>query len=114
MWNKLSGTCLDLDLMQQTPGQLVVISGPSGSGKTTVLRRVFERCPWLESSVSATTRPPRPGEVDGEDYFFLSKRILPPAERGASSSNVSRSLAAGTGTARCKVKSPLDLPPENG
>lgn len=58
--------------MQQTPGQLVVISGPSGSGKTTVLRRVFARCPWLESSVSATTRAPRPGEVDGEDYYFLS------------------------------------------
>jgi guanylate kinase len=72
MWNNLSGSCLDPDLMQQTPGQLVVISGPSGSGKTTVLRQVFERCPWLESSVSATTRPPRPGEVDGEDYYFLA------------------------------------------
>lgn len=59
--------------MPQTPGHLVVISGPSGSGKTTVLRQVFARCPWLESSVSATTRPPRPGEFDGEDYFFLSK-----------------------------------------
>jgi guanylate kinase len=58
--------------MHPPPGQLVVISGPSGSGKTTVLRQVFERCPWLESSVSATTRSPRPGEVDGEDYFFLS------------------------------------------
>ena len=67
--------------MQQTPGQLVVISGPSGSGKTTVLRRVFARCPWLESSVSATTRAPRPGEVDGEDYYFLATEDF--AERRA-------------------------------
>ena len=73
MWNNTSNTCSVLDLMQHTPGQLVVISGPSGSGKTTVLRQVFDRCPWLESSVSATTRAPRPGEVNGEDYFFLSK-----------------------------------------
>jgi guanylate kinase len=73
MWNNSSDTCAVLDLMQHTPGQLVVISGPSGSGKTTVLRQVFERCAWLESSISATTRAPRPGEVNGEDYFFLTK-----------------------------------------
>jgi guanylate kinase len=73
MWNNPLDTCSVFDLMQQSPGQLVVISGPSGSGKTTVLRQVFERCPWLEASVSATTRAPRPGEVHGEDYFFLTK-----------------------------------------
>ncbi len=67
--------------MPHKPGQLVVISGPSGSGKTTVLRQVFARCPWLESSVSATTRPPRPGEVDGEDYYFLTAEDF--AERRA-------------------------------
>jgi guanylate kinase len=56
-----------------SPGRLIVVSGPSGAGKTTVLREVFERCPHLELSVSATTRPPRPGEVHGRDYFFLSQ-----------------------------------------
>lgn len=57
----------------EKPGKLIVISGPSGAGKTTLLRRLFERCPApLVSSVSATTREPRPGEVDGRDYYFLS------------------------------------------
>jgi guanylate kinase len=54
------------------PGKLIVISGPSGAGKTTLVRRVFEECPDLVASVSATTRPPRPGERDGIDYHFLS------------------------------------------
>jgi guanylate kinase len=56
-----------------SPGRLIVVSGPSGAGKTTVLKEVFDRCPQLELSVSATTRPPRPGEVNGRDYYFLSQ-----------------------------------------
>jgi guanylate kinase len=55
-----------------SPGKLIVISGPSGAGKTTLLKRLFEECPTLVSSVSATTRSPRPGERDGVDYHFLS------------------------------------------
>jgi guanylate kinase len=53
-------------------GKLIVISGPSGAGKTTLLKKLCERCPGLSVSVSATTRPPRPGERDGVDYHFLS------------------------------------------
>lgn len=53
-------------------GQLIIVSGPSGAGKTTVLKEVLARSPRLVLSVSATTRPPRPGEVDGVDYYFLS------------------------------------------
>jgi guanylate kinase len=53
-------------------GRLIVISGPSGAGKTTVLRQLLERCDRLEVSVSATTRQPRPGEVNHEDYHFLT------------------------------------------
>ncbi len=55
-----------------TNGRLIVVSGPSGAGKTTVLKEVFRRCPRLTPSVSATTRPPRPGEKEGVDYYFLS------------------------------------------
>jgi guanylate kinase len=55
-------------------GRLIVVSGPSGAGKTTVMRRVYQRAPVpLVASVSATTRPPRPGETDGVDYHFLSE-----------------------------------------
>jgi guanylate kinase len=51
--------------------QLVVLSGPSGVGKSTVLRKLVERYPdQLRLSISATTRPPRPGETDGIDYYF--------------------------------------------
>jgi guanylate kinase len=50
-----------------------VITGPSGVGKGTVIRALRERVPDLELSVSATTRPPRPGERDGVDYHFLPR-----------------------------------------
>lgn len=54
-------------------GKLFVISGASGVGKSTVLKRVMEARNDLRFSVSATTRPPRPGEVDGESYYFVTK-----------------------------------------
>jgi guanylate kinase len=53
--------------------RLIVISGPSGAGKSTVVRELLESCPLpLVMSVSATTRQPRRGEVEGEDYYFLT------------------------------------------
>jgi guanylate kinase len=54
-------------------GFLLVLSSPSGAGKTTITRRLLERDPTLSLSVSVTTRPPRPGEVDGEDYSFIDQ-----------------------------------------
>jgi len=53
--------------------KVFVITGPSGVGKGTLIRGLLERVPGLELSVSATTRPPRPGERDGVDYHFLSR-----------------------------------------
>jgi len=53
-------------------GLVLVVSGPSGAGKTTLLRRVLERDERLRFSVSHTTRRPRPAEVEGEDYFFVT------------------------------------------
>ncbi|MDE3070254.1 MAG: guanylate kinase [Acidobacteriota bacterium] len=58
-------------------GHVFVITGPSGVGKGTLISALMERMPELRLSVSATTRPPRPGEQDGEQYHFMS-----PAEFG--------------------------------
>lgn len=54
-------------------GLLFILSSPSGAGKTTITRALLDRDPQLTISVSVTTREPRPGEVDGRDYHFVSK-----------------------------------------
>ncbi|WP_251212253.1 guanylate kinase [Adlercreutzia murintestinalis] len=54
-------------------GNLFVISGPSGAGKGTLVRRLLAEVPDTWASVSATTRAPRAGEVDGREYFFLTR-----------------------------------------
>ncbi len=53
-------------------GLMLVLSSPSGAGKTTITRALLAKDDSMVMSVSATTRPPRPGEVDGRDYFFVS------------------------------------------
>ncbi len=54
-------------------GKLIVFSAPSGTGKSTIARQVLERIPTLRFSVSATTRQKRAGEIEGVNYYFLSK-----------------------------------------
>src|SRR5260221_5587533 len=54
-------------------GLMFVLSSPSGAGKTTLTRMLIDRMPGLQLSVSVTTRPMRPGEIDGEDYLFVEK-----------------------------------------
>lgn len=56
----------------QRRGLMLVFSSPSGAGKTTISRKLLEKDSNLELSISATTRPRRPGEVNGKDYFFVS------------------------------------------
>lgn len=53
-------------------GLMLVLSSPSGAGKTTLSRKLLEAEKGIEMSVSVTTRPKRPGEVEGKDYFFIS------------------------------------------
>lgn len=53
-------------------GLMLVLSSPSGAGKSTIARALLERDPDIAMSVSCTTRPPRPGEVDGKDYHFVT------------------------------------------
>ncbi|MBR1122406.1 guanylate kinase [Bradyrhizobium lablabi] len=55
-------------------GLMFVLSSPSGAGKTTLSRMLMERVPDLQMSVSATTRPMRPGEVEGKDYYFVDQK----------------------------------------
>jgi guanylate kinase len=55
-------------------GNLFIISGPSGAGKGTLVRELLARDPDVWVSVSATTRAPRPGEVDGREYVFVSEK----------------------------------------
>ena len=70
--------------MTKERGLLIVISGPSGVGKDTLIKRVLELDPNLRYSVSCTTRKPRPNEVDGVDYSFVSReRFQQLIEQGA-------------------------------
>ncbi|WP_310534200.1 guanylate kinase [Novosphingobium sp.] len=54
-------------------GLMFILSSPSGAGKTTIARRLLEQDKEIRLSVSVTTRPMRPGEVDGKDYYFVSQ-----------------------------------------
>lgn len=97
--------------MAAPPALLIVISGPSGVGKDTVCRRLFEIAPQVRYSVSYTTRPARPGEVDGREYSFVSdeefRRLVEAGEflefaqvhdhlYGTSRRRVEEALAGGT------------------
>ncbi|KUG23367.1 guanylate kinase [hydrocarbon metagenome] len=55
-------------------GIFIVVSAPSGTGKSTICQKLLQACPELKFSVSYTSRPPRPNEVDGKDYHFISRQ----------------------------------------
>lgn len=60
----------------QKAGKLLIVTAPSGAGKTTIVQHLLEQFDELAFSVSATTRPPRPGEEHGVDYYFLSQEAF--------------------------------------
>jgi len=66
----------------QRRGLMLVLSSPSGAGKTTLSRRLLQTDPDIVMSVSATTRPPRPNEIEGQDYFFVSPQKFDAMEKG--------------------------------
>jgi len=57
-------------------GQLFIVSGPSGAGKSSLCAALLEKSPNLNLSISCTTRDPRPGEVNGREYHFLSRQTF--------------------------------------
>ncbi len=67
----MSNDCVSKNNTQRK-GMALVICAPSGAGKTTLTGRLRQEFPGIAYSVSCTTRPPRPGEVDGRDYHFIS------------------------------------------
>ena len=66
--------------MSNNKGQLIVISAPSGTGKTSIIKNVIKKLNdenrESKFSISHTTRPPRDGDIDGGDYFFVSDEIF--------------------------------------
>jgi guanylate kinase len=62
--------------LKDSDGLYIVVSAPSGTGKTSVLREVLRLCPNMLFSVSYTTRPPRPDEQEGKDYYFISDKAF--------------------------------------
>jgi len=59
--------------MEGKRGKIIIFSAPSGAGKTTIVHAVLQRIAFLEFSISATTRPKRPHEINGRDYYFLNE-----------------------------------------
>ena len=59
--------------MMSKKGLFIVVSAPSGAGKSSICQRLLQACPELKFSVSCTSRPPRPNEINGKDYYFISR-----------------------------------------
>jgi guanylate kinase len=89
-------------------GRLVIISGPSGVGKDTVLKELFRIAPWLNYSVSYTTRPPRPGEVDGVDYSFVDEATFERMRRQDEFLEHARVHGQWKGTSASRVRASLE------
>jgi guanylate kinase len=84
--------------------KVFVITGPSGVGKGTLIAQLLRRVPGLELSVSATTRDPRAGEVDGRDYHFLSSEEFDRRARGGEFLEHATYSGNRYGTLRSEVK----------
>lgn len=88
-------------------GRLFVIAAPSGAGKTSLVRALMEREPSLGFSVSFTTRPRRPGEVEGRDYHFVQPETFEAMARGGAFVEHARVFDHRYGTGRQQVETAL-------
>lgn len=89
------------------PARLIVIAAPSGAGKTTLVNELVRRNPDLVFSVSYTTRPRRPNEIDGRDYFFVDEDRFHALEREGELLESARVFDNYYGTSRSQVEKRL-------
>ncbi len=89
-------------------GSLFVVSGPSGVGKSTLVERVRRRMPELAFSISCTTRPPRGGEINGREYYFLSQEEFEERSRRGEFIEEARIFTNRYGTLREEVVRRMD------
>jgi len=88
-------------------GLMFVLSSPSGAGKTTLSRMLMEKVDGLQMSVSATTRPMRPGEVEGKDYFFVDQKRFDEMARNGDLLEWATVFGKSYGTPRAPVEAAL-------
>lgn len=84
---------------------LYIVSAPSGAGKTSLCRRVSSLVNWITYSISYTTRDPRPGEVDGVDYFFVSPQVFAEMKERGDFLETAEVYGNHYGTARSQIES---------
>jgi guanylate kinase len=89
-------------------GLILILSSPSGAGKTTLSRLLLQRHPQLTLSISATTRPQRPGEVDGKDYHFVTKQSFDAMIQNQDLMEYASVFGNHYGTPRAPVEDALD------
>ena len=87
---------------------LIILSAPSGAGKTTLARRLLDGLPNLSGSISYTTRPPRTGEVDGQDYHFVTPAEFTRLQDADAFAESAQVHSASYGTARATIETVLD------
>lgn len=88
-------------------GLMFVLSSPSGAGKTTLSRKLLEKDPHIELSISVTTRPPRPGELDGRDYHFIDRKKFDQLVKDGELLEYAEVFGNGYGTPRKPVEQAL-------
>ena len=93
---------------KKSRGQLFVIAAPSGAGKTSLVRALMERRPDLRFSISYTTRPQRPNEVDERDYFFVDKPTFEQMAAAGKFLEHARVFDNDYGTSRTQVETLLE------
>lgn len=102
----VAGAAPDLDRLHRR-GLMFILSSPSGAGKSTIARMLLESDPEICLSVSATTRPPRPGEIDGKDYHFVDEAEFERMVEGEELLEWARVFGHLYGTPKAQVKQGL-------